>query len=81
MQYSINEIGGRGMFVESNNPLWIGAEFRARVLLEQQLEVNCVVRRVVPGVGMGVEFVDLSEEAHARVEKLLEALAKPHHPV
>lgn len=76
LRASINEIGGTGMFIESNDPLWVGAEFRARMLLELQLEVNCVVRRVVPGVGMGVEFVGLTEEARARVEKLFETPAK-----
>ncbi len=70
-----------GMVVESSNPLWVGAEFGARLLLEQRIEVNCVVRSVVPSIGMGVEFVDLAEEACARVEKFVETLAKPHDPV
>ena len=69
------------MFIESNNPLWVGAEFRARVLLEQPLEVNCVVRSVVSVVGMGVEFVGLTEEARARVENLLKTPAKSQEPV
>ncbi len=80
LRASINQIGSTGMFIESSNPLWVGAEFRARVLREQRLEVNCVVRRVVPGNGMGVEFVGITEEARAWVEKLLETLAKPRDP-
>ena len=81
LQASVNAIGGTGMFIESNNPLWVGAEFRARVLLEQPLEVNCVVRRVVSVVGMGVEFVGLTEEARARVESLLVTAARPQESV
>ena len=81
LRASVNAIGGTGMFIESNNPLWIGAEFRARVLLELPLEVNCVVRSVVPVVGMGVEFVGLTEKARARVKSLLETPARPQEPV
>lgn len=67
-----------GMLIEMPNPLWVGAEFQARVLLAAgpPLEVGCVVRQVVPNVGMGVEFLDLKPSDHTRLRQLIESL--PH---
>jgi len=68
-----------GMFLHYSNPLWIGATFRARVLSlamnGDPLEVECVVRRVAPGKGMGVEFQKLSETARERIANLLEGVS------
>lgn len=67
-----------GMLIEAHNPLWLGAEFLARLTLgvNEPLEVGCVVRWIVPGVGMGVEFADLKPADQARLRQLIESL--PH---
>ncbi|MFQ5817697.1 MAG: PilZ domain-containing protein, partial [Terriglobia bacterium] len=64
-----------GMLVEMENPLWVGSEFRARVgLPEGPLEVDCVVKRIIAGTGMGVEFVAMKPNDRERLQKLLEGL-------
>jgi len=63
-----------GMFVQTGSPLWVGASFSAQVLLEEPLRVDCVVRRVVPGQGMGLAFAPLTDQAQARLEKLVTRL-------
>lgn len=67
-----------GALVEMPNPLWLGAEFFARFSLgdPEPLEVACVVRQILPGVGMGVEFLDLRPADLSRLRRLLETL--PH---
>lgn len=67
-----------GMLIEMENPLWVGAEFLARIFLEKDapLEAGCVVRRVVPGVGMGVEFTDMKSAEHSRLRQLMEDLPR-----
>lgn len=67
-----------GMLIEMQNPLWLGAEFLARVSLGEgaPLEVGCVVRQIISGVGMGVEFADLKPVDHPRLRALIEKL--PH---
>jgi hypothetical protein len=43
------DIGDMGMFIETEDPLWLRAEFTARIKLGEILEVDCIVRRVEPG--------------------------------
>lgn len=73
-----NDISLGGMLLEMENPLWLGAQFQARVALGDgsALGVGCVVRQIVPGVGMGVEFLDLKPTDHTRLRKLIASL--PH---
>ncbi len=75
LKVSSSDISRGGMFVLTGDPLWVGAEFAARVLLEEPLQVDCIVRRVVPGKGMGVEFLRLENSSQARLENLLATLA------
>jgi hypothetical protein len=69
------DISASGMFIESEEPLWIGAGFSAQIGLELPLKVNCFVRRIEPGRGMGVT-VSLPEASHQRrYQELLSALS------
>src|SRR5258708_11203337 len=52
----VRDIGPRGLFVELMPPLWVGAAFRARVILNPVLLLDCTVVRVEPGLGVGVTF-------------------------
>ena len=55
------DLSSNGMFIESVDPLWVGAGFTAQLTLDPPLRVNCFVKRVEPGRGMGVS-VALAEE-------------------
>jgi hypothetical protein len=71
---STRDISTNGMFIESPDPLWVGAGFTARLGLEQPVKVDCFVKRVEPGRGMGVA-VTISEEQQQRYSELLSSLA------
>jgi PilZ domain len=69
------DISANGMFIESTDPLWIGAGFTAQLGLDDPLRVDCFVKRVEPGRGMGVA-VTLSEESQQqRYKQLLRSLS------
>jgi hypothetical protein len=57
------DLSSNGMFIESVDPLWVGAGFTAQLTLDKPLRVNCFVKRVEPGRGMGVSIA-LAEEHH-----------------
>jgi len=57
------DLSSNGMFIESLDPLWVGAGFTAQLTLDPPLRVNCFVKRVEPGRGMGVS-VALAEGQH-----------------
>ena len=71
---SVRDIGPRGLFVELTPPLWLGATFSARLMVNPIIKLNCTVRRVEPGTGMGVRFDALDEHARLQLEALLAAL-------
>jgi hypothetical protein len=62
------------MFVEIDQPLWVGARFDARIGIDPPLTVNCEVRRVVPGQGMGVTFQVSDPQGVQRLEALVATL-------
>jgi len=66
-----------GMFLESEDILWVGAGFRACLATEQPLWLECSVKRVEPGAGMGVT-VDLREQhsQHCYAELLAKLAAQ-----
>ena len=65
------DIGDMGMFIETEHPLWLRAEFTARLKLGEVLEIDCIVRRVEPGRGMAVEFKDLPEAEREQIDLFL----------
>jgi hypothetical protein len=67
------DISENGMFIEAEDVLWVGAGFRARLAADQTVTLDCSVRRVEPGKGMGVS-VSLGEPQHQ--EKYLQLLRK-----
>lgn len=79
LRASTRDVSANGMFIESADTLWIGAGFTAHLALEQPVKVDCSVKRIEPGRGMGVA-VTLSESQHEeRYHNLLASLssAKP----
>lgn len=71
----VADISTNGMFIEMHDPLWIGAGFAARLELEKPVLLECSVRRVEPGRGMGVTFAIPESENKDSVSKLLGTLA------
>jgi PilZ domain len=67
------DISENGMFIEADDVLWVGAGFRARLAVERPLWMECSVKRVEPGQGMGVT-VEVREDQSLRYYK--ELLAK-----
>lgn len=64
-----------GMLLEMSNPLWMNAEFEARIALpDGPVRVHGIVRRLVGGVGIGVEFVEISPQDLGRLRQLIEGL-------
>jgi hypothetical protein len=75
LRASTRDISSNGMFIESVDPLWIGAGFTAHLVLDRPVKVDCSVKRIEPGRGMGVS-VTLSEGKHEqRYQDLLASLS------
>ncbi len=68
------DISAGGMFIESEDVLWVGAGFRARMNAERALWLECSVKRVEPGQGMGVT-VAVPQDQQRLFEDLLAKLA------
>ncbi len=71
----VRDISAGGMFVHLADPLWIGARFAAKLVLDKPLRMECSVRRVEPARGMGLTFAVLEGDGKARAASLLGALA------
>ncbi len=72
----LTDVSLGGMFIATSNPLWVGATFTVKIALGEPLNLNCVVRRVLPGKGMGVLFVDLEEAGRKRLEDLIRMVSE-----
>jgi len=66
------DISTSGMFIELPDPLWVGAEFAARMVLEEPVRVDCQVKRVEPEHGMGVTYVLPGEESRRRFQQFFQ---------
>jgi len=71
----VRDIGPRGLFVEMTQPLWVGAAFRARLILNPVLLMDCTVVRVEPGMGVAVVFEISEDIGKAQMEGLLVSLS------
>lgn len=69
------DISAGGMFIEAEDVLWVGAGFRARLAMESPLWIDCSVKRVEPGHGMGVTVELLEDQSHRHYQNLLAKLA------
>lgn len=71
------DISSNGMFIESNDTLWVGAGFVARLALDRPLQVDCSVKRVEPGQGMAVSVSVPGEPHQQRYQELIASLTRP----
>ena len=68
------DVSAQGMFINTPRHFPEGSVLAVRFrLLHSNYEVcaRCEVRYCLPGVGIGVEFVDISEEARRMIEQEL----------
>ncbi|MBZ5702353.1 MAG: PilZ domain-containing protein [Acidobacteriia bacterium] len=72
----ICDASANGMFIEAADPLWVGAGFRARLALAEPVQVDCFVRRIEPGRGMGVSVALAEEGARRHYQKFVQSLAR-----
>jgi hypothetical protein len=72
----VRDIGPQGLFVELQPPLWVGATFSARLMLNPILPLNCTVRRVEPNRGNAITFDIQDESGKEQLKILLTTLPK-----
>lgn len=63
------------MFIQAADTLWIGAGFTARLNVNPPVNVNCFVKRVEPGLGMGVSVEPAESDHQKYYQDLLVSLA------
>jgi hypothetical protein len=77
------DISPKGMFINTPSHLPEGAVLRVSFQLPRsnfEIKARCEVRYCLPGVGIGVEFVEISQEAQRAIEEEIrsnEFSAKP----
>jgi hypothetical protein len=69
------DISSNGMFIEATDTLWIGAGFMARLNVDPPVKVDCFVKRVEPGLGMGVSMAVVESDHQKYYRDLLVSLA------
>ncbi|MGA1989021.1 MAG: PilZ domain-containing protein [Candidatus Sulfotelmatobacter sp.] len=73
LRVNATDISGNGCYVETVMPLAIGTAVRVDLWIDQErLAPSAVVRTRDPGVGMGIEFTGLPEEAKKRFQAHLD---------
>jgi hypothetical protein len=75
LRASTRDISANGMFIEAVDPLWIGAGFTARLNLERPLKLDCFVKRIEPGHGMGVAVAVAESDSQKLFHDLLSTLS------
>ena len=76
LRASTRDISSSGMFIESPDPLWVGAGFTARLSLAHPVKLDCSVKRIEPGRGMGVSFRVSEANQKQQFQDLLASLSK-----
>ena len=72
---STRDISASGMFIEAVDPLWVGAGFTARLTLDRPVRLDCFVKRIEPGRGMGVSVAVSESESQKLYQDLLSSLS------
>jgi hypothetical protein len=74
----------KGMFINTPNHLPEGAVLRVSFQLPRsnfEVLARCEVRYCLPGVGIGVEFIEISEEAKRAIEEEMQANEYSEKPI
>src|SRR5579859_220075 len=70
------DISVGGMFIESEDILWVGAGFRAQLATDRPVWLECSVKRVEPGLGMGVAIALPEDQNTHPYQEILAKLAE-----
>jgi len=76
LRASTRDISANGMFIESLDTLWIGAGFTARLTLGHTVKLDCFVKRVEPGHGMGVTVTLSEPQTHKDYQDFVSSLSR-----
>src|SRR5208337_3517877 len=75
MQTNATDIGGRGCYIETLLPLALGTVVNLTFWLDsEKIHSSAVVRTSDPGVGMGLEFIDLGDRVQKALQQYLESV-------
>ena len=74
---STRDVSSNGMFIEVPDTLWVGAGFSACLHLPQPVKLDCLVKRIEPGTGMGVSVALPETESQKLYHDLLSSLTPP----
>ncbi len=78
MQTNASDIGGRGCYVETLVPFPLGTPMHITFWIgEEKISTAAMVRASDPGVGMGIEFIGLSEDKQLRFQAHLDQIDPP----
>lgn|SRR5579859_4543390 len=72
-------LSARGMFINTARIFPEGAVLNLRFRLAYtnvEVQTRCEVRHCIPGVGVGVEFIGISPDAHAKIAREIEMETK-----
>ncbi|MGA3168490.1 MAG: PilZ domain-containing protein [Terriglobia bacterium] len=71
----LRDLSPTGAFIEDDRPFPVGRTIRLHLCggeISQPVEVEAIVRRVEPNVGMAVEFIAMTREVHAHLLRWVE---------
>lgn len=75
LRVNATDISGNGCYVETVMPLNVGTSLRVDLWIEEErLAPSAIVRTRDPGVGMGIEFTGLTDEAKKRIQTHLDKI-------
>lgn len=66
-----NALGERGAFIFTTSPFPLGSSFTLEFAVAHNFRFHARVRCTIPSLGMGVEFLALSDESKARLQQWL----------
>jgi len=73
----VRDLNAGGLFIATPTPLALGTSITLLLSVpEGEIRSSAVVRNVVPGDGMGVQFSEISPQDAARVEQLIARLLR-----
>ncbi|PYP83605.1 MAG: hypothetical protein DMF61_22835 [Blastocatellia bacterium AA13] len=74
----INDLSSSGLFIDSMTCFPVGSVLKLKFRIrENEISTSAEVRYCMPQIGMGVQFIDLTEEARALIEEVVEGKLKP----
>lgn len=74
------DLSPRGMFINTLDSFPEGAVLKVRFRLARsnhRVKTRCEVRYCLPGVGVGVEFIDIAPDDQKAIREELRAFTKP----